>query len=148
MRARRSKDVKIAPIAREREGAKGGKRALAPLFICLSVPGPVLCKLGLGGSVVLPEVLTLVLGPSFVLFSRAFPSRSSSHLHFGLFFPILTTWHLHQSCNVSLLCKQFFNISFIQNYCDKLSWFLFFSRNLPLFILHLLQKCTSTGYRI
>ena len=30
----------------------GGKMALAPLFICFSVPGPVLCKLGLGRSVV------------------------------------------------------------------------------------------------
>ena len=54
---------------RERE-----KRALAPLFIRFSVPGPVLCKLGQPGVLfVLPEVLTLVLGPSFVLFSQAFP---------------------------------------------------------------------------
>ena len=37
-------------------------------------PGPALCKLGLpGGLFVLPEVLTLVLRPSFVLFSWAFP---------------------------------------------------------------------------
>ena len=71
---------------------KGEKRALALLFICFSVPGPVLCKLGQPGVLfVLPEVLTLVLGPSFVLFLRAFPSRSFSHHHFGLFFPILTT---------------------------------------------------------
>ena len=56
-------------IARERE-----KRALAPLFICFSVPGPVLCKLGQPGVLfVLPEVLTLVLRLSFVQFSRAFP---------------------------------------------------------------------------
>ena len=48
--------------------------ALAPLLICLSLPGPVLCKLGQPGVLfVLPEVLTLVLGPSFVLFSWAFP---------------------------------------------------------------------------
>ena len=48
--------------------------ALAPLFICLSLPGPVLCKLGQPGVLfVLPEVLTPVLGPSFVLFLRAFP---------------------------------------------------------------------------
>ena len=54
---------------RERE-----KRALAHLFICFSVPGPVLCKLGQPGVLfVLPEVLTPVLGPSFVLFSQAFP---------------------------------------------------------------------------
>ena len=48
--------------------------ALAPLFICLSLSGPVLCKLGQPGVLfVLPEVLTLVLGPSFVSFSLAFP---------------------------------------------------------------------------
>ena len=45
MRAHRSKDVKIAPSrGRERERERG-KRALAPLFTCFSVPGPVLCKL-------------------------------------------------------------------------------------------------------
>ena len=38
--------------------------------------GPALCKLGQPGVLlVLPEVLTPVLGPSFVLFSRAFPFR-------------------------------------------------------------------------
>ena len=48
--------------------------ALAPLFICFSLPGPVLCKLGEPGVLfVLPEVLTPILGPSFVLFSQAFP---------------------------------------------------------------------------
>ena len=36
--------------------------------------GPALCKLGQPGVLfVLPLVLTLVLGPSFVLFSQAFP---------------------------------------------------------------------------
>ena len=45
---------------RERERAL----ALALLFICLSLPGPVLCKLGQPGVLfVLPEVLTPVLGP-------------------------------------------------------------------------------------
>ena len=56
--------------------ARGRERqlVLAPLFICLSLPGPVLCKLGQPGVLfVLPEVLTPVLGPSFVLFSQAFP---------------------------------------------------------------------------
>ena len=37
-------------------------------------PGPALCKLGQPGVLfVFPEVLTPVLGPSFVQFSRAFP---------------------------------------------------------------------------
>ena len=59
---------------RERERERERELALAPLFICLSPPGPVLCKLGQPGVLfVLPEVLTPVLGPSFVLFSRAFP---------------------------------------------------------------------------
>ena len=74
VRARRSKDTRRR--APQRAGG-GGERerelALAPLFICLSLPGPVLCKLGQPGVLfVLPEVLTLVLGPSFVSFSRAF----------------------------------------------------------------------------
>ena len=58
------------PVVQERER----EEALAPLFICFSVLGPVLCKLGQPGVLfVLPEVLTPVLGPSFVLFSWAFP---------------------------------------------------------------------------
>ena len=54
---------------------RAGERelALALLFICLSLPGPVLCKLGQPGVLfVLPEVLTSLLGP-FVPFSWAFP---------------------------------------------------------------------------
>ena len=86
VRARRSKDTRRrAPCEsesesesereRERERAHASSElALAPLFICLSLPGPVLCKLGQPEVLfVLPEVLTPVLGPSFVLFSRAFP---------------------------------------------------------------------------
>ena len=62
-------EEKSAPV-RERER----EQDLAPQFICLSLPGPVLCKLGQPGVLfVLPEVLTLVLGSSFVLFSQAFP---------------------------------------------------------------------------
>ena len=65
------------PISRWGLGGRGERKrelALAPVFICLSLPGPVLCKLGQPGVLlVLPEVLTPVLGPSFVLFSRAFP---------------------------------------------------------------------------
>ena len=70
MRAHGSKDT------RRRAPQRAGERelALAPLFICLSLPGPVLCKLSQPGVVfVLPEVLTPVLGPSFVSFLRAFP---------------------------------------------------------------------------
>ena len=71
VRARRSKDTgrRARPSVRERER----ELVLAPLFTCLSLPGPVLCKLGQPGMLVLPEVLTPVLGPSFVLFLRAFP---------------------------------------------------------------------------
>ena len=58
----------------QRAGERERELALAPLFICFSRPGPVRCKLGQPGVLfVLPEVLTLVLGPSFVLFSWAFP---------------------------------------------------------------------------
>ena len=72
MRARRSKDTRRR--VPQRAGERERKLALAPLFICLSLPGPVLCKLSQPGVLfVLPEVLTLVLGPSFVLFSQAFP---------------------------------------------------------------------------
>ena len=118
VRARRSKDTKrrVPHRAGERESerthawergrkrerayARMGKRerekTLWLLFLCFFLPpGPVLCKLSLGRSTVLPEVLTLVLGPSFDLallyFLRLFPSLSFSHHHFGLFFPILIT---------------------------------------------------------
>ena len=79
-------------------GGRGGEREspLAPLLICFFLPpGPVLSKLALVRSAVLPEVLTLVLGSSFDLplfyFHELFPSLSFSHHHFGLLFPILTT---------------------------------------------------------
>ena len=42
-------------------------------YVFFPPPGLALCKLGLVKSVVLPEVLIPVLGPSFVLFLRAFP---------------------------------------------------------------------------
>ena len=68
MRAGRSKDVKRR--APQSVGERASELALAPLFICFPLPGPVLCKLGQPGVLfVLPEVL----GPSFVLFSQAFP---------------------------------------------------------------------------
>ena len=67
---RREENTAAHGEERERERV----RALAPLFICLSLPGPVLWKLGQPGVLfVLPEVLTPVLRPSFVLFLRAFP---------------------------------------------------------------------------
>ena len=72
VRARRSKDVKRR--VPQRAGERASELASAPLFICFSLPGPVLCKLGQPGVLfVLPEVLTPVLGPSFVLFLWAFP---------------------------------------------------------------------------
>ena len=68
MSTQRYKEKSAPAQGRERE------RALAPLFLCVPLPGPVLCKLGQPGVLfVLPEVLTLVLGPSFVLFSQASP---------------------------------------------------------------------------
>ena len=48
-------------------GVGGGE-----LWLLFVSPGPVLCKLGQPGVFILPEVLTPVLGPSFVLFLRAF----------------------------------------------------------------------------
>ena len=68
VRARWSKDTKRR--APQRVGERERERAspLAPLFICFFLPpGPVLCKLGLARSAILPEVLILVLGPSFDL---------------------------------------------------------------------------------
>ena len=100
----------------EREGGP-----LAPLFMFLLPPGPALCNLGLVRSAVLPEVLTLVLGPSFDLllfyFRGLFPSLSFSHRHFGLLQPILK---LHCSKSVrsagvyyhSLIQLILFNILF------------------------------------
>ena len=71
-------EEKIAPTRQGEGGSKkkGEKRALAPLFN-VSVPGPALCKLGRPGVLlVLPEVLTPVLRPSFVLFSSIFAGLS------------------------------------------------------------------------
>ena len=62
---------------RQRVQSHPGKRppALWLLFLCfIPPPAPALCKLGQPGMLfVLPQVLTPVLGPSFLLFSRAFP---------------------------------------------------------------------------
>ena len=52
---------------------------------------PALCKLGEPGVLFAsPEVLTVVLRPSFVLFLE-FSPLSFRHCHSGLLFPILTT---------------------------------------------------------
>ena len=79
---------------RHRVHAGGRERDLALWLLFLYVfssPGPALCKLGQPGVLfVPPEVLTLVLGPSFVLFSQAFPFLVFQTWHFGLLFPILT----------------------------------------------------------
>ena len=60
------------PTQKTKRGSNPSK--LSPCIHFSSPPEPVLCKLGYpGGLFVLPEVLTLVLGPSLVLFSQAFP---------------------------------------------------------------------------
>ena len=63
---------------KERETERERERPLALwlLFLCFFSPPrePTLCKLGWPGVLfVLPEVLTPVLRPSFVLFLQAFP---------------------------------------------------------------------------
>ena len=88
VRARWPKDTRWR--VPQRAGERASELALAPLFTCLSLPGPVLYKLGQPGVLfVLPEVLTPVLGPSVVSFSRAFPILVCSHRRFGLLFPVL-----------------------------------------------------------
>ena len=89
VRAHRSTDARRR--VPQRTGERASELALALLFICLSLPGPVLCKLGQPGVFVLPEVLTLVLRPFLFYFRGLFPSLSFSHHHFGLLFPILPT---------------------------------------------------------
>ena len=60
-------DERPSTRVRERERASFGSS------LYMFFPGPVLCKLGQSGVLfVLPEVLTPVLRPSCVLFSRAF----------------------------------------------------------------------------
>ena len=71
VRACRPKDAK------RRAPQRAGERAPWPFgssfYMFFPPPGPALCKLGQPGVFVLPEVLTPVLGPSFVLFLWAFP---------------------------------------------------------------------------
>ena len=69
MSTQRCKEKSSPARGKERER----ERKFWLLFLCLSLPGPVLCKVGQPGLLfVLPEVLTPVLGPSFVLFPWAF----------------------------------------------------------------------------
>ena len=84
MRACRSKDT------RRRAPQRAGERelALVPLFICFSLPGPVLCKLGQ------PGVLFVYLRSSLwssdlplFYFRGLFSSLSFSHHHFELLLP-------------------------------------------------------------
>ena len=71
-------------------------------FLCIfsPPPGPSLCKLGQPGVLfVLPEVFTLVLGPSFVLFSQDFPF---------LVFQPLPFWTPFSYSNCLTLAKKFY----------------------------------------
>ena len=63
------------------------------LYVFSPPSEPALCKLNYPGVLfVLPEVLSMALGPSFVLFLwRAFPFLSFSLHYSGLLFPSLTT---------------------------------------------------------
>ena len=103
VRAHQSKHTRRR--APQRVGERERELALAPLFICLSLPGPVLCKLGQPGVLfVFPEVLTRVLGPSFVSFLRAFPCPVCGHRRF--LFPGLPTWQFHVQHWLFLSCRQ------------------------------------------
>ena len=86
---------------RERESAGAGwmrgEKVLWLLLLCffLHLGLPYANWASPGVLLVLPEVFTPVLGPSFDLplfyFRGLFPSLSFSHRHFGLLLPILTT---------------------------------------------------------
>ena len=70
------REEKIAPTRRGEGGSKKkrGRRGLWLLFLYVSVPGPALCKLGRPGVLlVLPEVLTPVLGPLFYFHGLSLP---------------------------------------------------------------------------
>ena len=104
-RVRERKSIRMWGREREREREREHtqwereKERLAPPFICFLLPRPALCKFGSARSALLPEVLTLVLGPFFDLpvfyFHALFPSLSFSHRHFRLLFPILPTYNFY-----------------------------------------------------
>ena len=88
VRARRSKDTK------RRAPQRAGERelALAPLFVCLSLPGPVLCKLGHQECCLFyPRSSLRSSDLRLFHFRGLFPSLSCSHHHFRLLFPVLPT---------------------------------------------------------
>ena len=61
-------------LKRRREERPLAQFWLLFLYVFPPPPGPALCKLGWSGALfVLPEVLTLVLRPYFVLFLWTFP---------------------------------------------------------------------------
>ena len=72
----------------QKTGEEKPKAQFWLLFLCFfSSPKPALCKLGWPEELfILPEVLTLVLGPSFVLFLLAFPFFVFSPLPFWTLF--------------------------------------------------------------
>ena len=73
----------------QREERERDPQPFRLLFLYVFSPPPraALCKLGQPEVLfVLPEVLTPVLGPSFVLLSGLFPSLSFSHHQSGLLF--------------------------------------------------------------
>ena len=118
VRARRSKDARRR--APQCVGEKERELALAPLFICLSLPGPVLCKLGQPGVLfVLPEVLTPVLGPSFVLFSWAFPFLVFQPPPFWTPFPYST--YLTKPCGKQMCCYPGFIVPLIDHRQSRFS---------------------------
>ena len=95
---------------RERERESPGP--LVPLFMIFSPPpGPALCKLGYPGVLfVVPEVLTLVLRPSFYLFSQAFPFLVFQPLTFWTPFSysnyLTTPWTVASQASLSFTISQ------------------------------------------
>ena len=79
MSTQRRKEKRVPVRGRESEKVRKRERERPPALWLLFLyffppPGPALCKLGWPEVLfVLPEVLTLVLRHSFVLFLRAFP---------------------------------------------------------------------------
>ena len=61
----REREREKSACTREIESVR--KRFGSSFYMFFPPPGPALCKLGLARSAVLPEVFTLVLGPSFDL---------------------------------------------------------------------------------